>query len=116
MKQKSALGVAALERQFEQLREQLLGGGYVSQGSVQTRTGRSGGRAGYQWTRKVAAKTVTVALTQQEYEQLGQAIKNYRELRKILALMEQVSRKIIFQSSPHPGRRKRLSAKVLGTN
>jgi hypothetical protein len=29
--------------------------------------------------------------------------------------METLSRSIIFQSAPHPNRRKRLSRKVLGT-
>lgn len=104
------------QQAFERLRHRLSRMGYLSQGSVQDRTARRGGGAGYQWTRKVAQKTVTVALTQQQFELMRQAVKNYRELRRLLHQMESLSRKIIFQTCPHPQRRKRLGKKVLGTN
>jgi len=106
---------AQLQRQYEQLRQPLAQIGYLSQGSVQDRTGRQGGGAGYQWTRKVARKTVTVALTAEQFQQMKQAVSNYRKVRQQLKQMEKLSRQIIFQSAPHPGRRKRLSQKVLGT-
>jgi len=77
---------------------------------------RKGGGAGYQWTRKVAQKTVTVSLTAEQFERLKEAVENYRRLRKHLAEMERLSRKIIFHEAPHQARRKRLSAKVLGVN
>jgi hypothetical protein len=105
----------APQRQYEHLRRSLGRLGYLSQGSVQDRTARQGGGAGYQWTRKVAAKTVTVSLTQEQFAQMKQAVANYRKLRWLLRQMEQLSRSIIFQSAPHPNRRKRLSRKVLGT-
>ena len=63
----------------------------------------------------MAAKTVTVALTQEQFAQMKQAVTNYRRLRQLLKQMEKLSRSIIFQSVPHPNRRKRLSRKVLGT-
>ena len=105
----------ASQRQYEQLRRSLGHLGYISQGSVQDRTARQGGGAGYQWTRKVAAKTVTVSLTQEQFTKMKQAVSNYRKLRQLLRQMEKLSRSIIFQSAPHPGRHKRLSRKVLGT-
>lgn len=105
-----------LQQQFERLRERLSQIGYLSQGSVQDRTGRIGGGAGYQWTRKVAQKTVTVALTQEQFKLMNQAVTNQRQIRQVLRQMERLSRKIIFQSAPHTGRRKRLTKKVLGTN
>jgi hypothetical protein len=89
--------------------------GYLSQGSVQDRTGRPGGGAGYQWTRKVARKTVTVALTAEQFAQMKQAVSNYRKVRQQLKQMEKLSRQIIFQTTPHPRRLKRLSHNVLGT-
>jgi len=107
--------VASAHRQYERWRRSLAHLGYISQGSVQDRTARQGGGAGYQWTRKVAAKTVTVALTQQQFGQMQQAVANYRKLRRLLRQMENLSRSIIFQCAPHPNRRKRLSRKVLGT-
>lgn len=102
-------------RHYRQLRRALSQTGYLSQGSVQDRTGRPGGGAGYQWTRKVARKTVTVALTAAQFAELKQAVANYRKLRQHLAQMEKLSRQIIFQIHPHPSRHKRLSHKVLGT-
>jgi hypothetical protein len=105
----------APQRQYEHLRRSLRRLGYISQGSVQDRTARQGGGAGYQWTRKVAAKTVTVSLTQEQFTQMKQAVANYRKLRRLLRQMEQLSRRIIFQNAPHLNRRKRLSRKVLGT-
>jgi hypothetical protein len=106
---------ASAQRQYERLRRSLGRLGYISQGSVQDRTARQGGGAGYQWTRKVAAKTVTVALTQEQFAKMKQAVTNHRRLRQLLKQMENLSRSLIFQSAPHPSRHKRLSRKVLGT-
>ena len=89
--------------------------GLISQGSVQDRRTRQGGGAGYQWTRKLDQKTVTVSLTAEQFDKMKEAVGNYRSLRRQLRQLEQLSRRIIFQSTPHPGRRKRLSQKVLGT-
>jgi len=105
---------AGLEQEYDQLRRRLSQIGYVSQGSVQDRTHRTGGGAGYQWTRKVAQKTVTVTLTAEQFEQMKAAVENYRLLRKQLRRMKEVSRKIIFLTTPHPNRRTSLSKKVLG--
>jgi len=106
---------ASAQRHYARLRHALGRLGYISQGSVQDRTARPGGGAGYQWTRKVAAKTVTVALTQEQFDKMKQAVANYRRLRQLLKQMENLSRSIIFQSAPHPNRHKHLSRKVLGT-
>jgi len=103
-------------REYERLRRALGQGGYLSQGSVQDRTARRGGGAGYQWTRKVAQKTMTVALTAEQFAEMKKAIANYRQLRRQLRKMEQLSRRIIFHGAPHPSRRKRLPPQVLGTN
>ena len=107
--------ITSWQREYDQLRRQLSHLGWISQGSVQDRTDRQGGGVGYQWTRKVAAKTVTVALTQEQFSKMRQAVANYRQLRLLLKEMEKVSRSIIFQTTPHTARRKRLSCKVLGT-
>jgi hypothetical protein len=105
-----------LPQDYVQLCRLLSRVGYISQGSVQDRTGRTGGGAGYQWTRKVAQKTITVALSPEQFRQMKAAVSNYRNLRQHLKKMEQLSRRLIFQGTPHPHRRKLLSPKVLGTN
>jgi|SRR2546422_1244294 hypothetical protein len=103
------------QREYDRLRRRLSHLGYISQGSVQDRTARKGGGAGYQWTRKVAQKTVSVSLTAEQFVKLKEAITNYRKLRQQLKRMEMLSRSLIFQSVPHRSRRKNLSRKVLGT-
>jgi len=112
---KKAPPLAQLQRQYERLRRRLGQLGYISQGSVQDRTHRHGGGAGYQWTRKVAQKTVTVSLTSEQFDRMKEAVGNYRKLRGQLRALEKLSRRIIFQSTPHLSRHKRLSQKVLGT-
>src|SRR4029079_7572342 len=114
---KKSIGFPArLERQYTSLRSRLSQIGYISQGSVQDRTRRVGGGAGYQWTRKLAGKTVTVALNREQFKQMTLAIANRRKLNTIVNQMEKLSRQILFEQNPHPARRKRLSKKVLGLN
>ena len=106
--------LAQLQRDYQRLRRPLGQLGLISQGSVQDRTARQGGGAGYQWTRKVEQKTVTVSLTAEQFTRMKEAVGNYRRLRRQLSELEKLSRRIIFQSVPHPSRRKRLSQKALG--
>ena len=73
---------SAAQRRYDQLRRGLSQIGHISQGSVQDRTARTGGGAGYQWTRKVAQKTVTVALTQEQFIKMNETVANYRLLRQ----------------------------------
>ena len=103
-----------LPPEYLRLRTDLSRLGLISQGSVQDRTARKGGGAGYQWTRKLAQKTVTVSLTREQFQRLKDAIANYRRLRTHLRQMEKLSRQIIFRTTPHTGRHKHLSKKVLG--
>jgi DNA-binding response OmpR family regulator len=56
--------------------------GYISQGSVQQRLIAASGRSGYQWTRKVAQKMVSVALSAEQFEAMKAAVTNERELWK----------------------------------
>ena len=68
----------------------------------------------HQWTRKVRKKTVSVALSKEQYEWLSQAIENWRQAKAILKEMQQLSRQVLFTTVPNPARRKRLGKKVLG--
>src|SRR6266853_6559169 len=112
---KKARSSASRQREYERLRRRLSQVGYISQGSVQDRTARKGGGAGYQWTRKVAQKTVTLSLTSEQFIQMKKATDNYRTLRQQYKQLEKLARSIIFNTAPHPSRRKTLSRKVLGT-
>jgi len=89
--------------------------GYLSQGSVfERRPGQQG--SPYVWTRKVQAKTVTVALSKKQYQWLRRAIANQRELDRIVHQMQKLSRQVLFDTVPGVIRRKRLGRKVLGLN
>ena len=118
MNKQTTSSLSRLEREYARLRQGLSRLGLISHGSVQDRTARKGGGAGYQWTRKVAQKTVTVSLTPEEFAKMSEAVNNYRRLRQQLTNMEKLSRRIIFQAqaAPHKRRLKRLSQKVLGVN
>lgn len=102
-----------IEAEYRQLRARLARIGWISHGYVQDRGPGAGGPC-YQWTRKVKAKTISVALSREQYEALRQAITNWHEVKTILERMQALSRQIIFQTLPDPPRRKRLSKKVLG--
>jgi virulence-associated protein VapD len=105
--------VARFPARYRQLQGQLIQIGYLSQGSVfERRPGQQGSR--YVWTRKVKAKTVTVALSKQQYQWLRKAVTNQRQLQKIVARMQTVSRQVLFENLPGVTRRKDLSKKVLG--
>ena len=109
-----------IESEYARLRAHLAKMGYISNGYVQNRGPGAGGPC-YQWTRKVKAKTVSVALSREQYEALKQAIENWREAienwreaQEILQRMQALSREVIFNTLPNPPRRKRLGKKVLG--
>jgi hypothetical protein len=104
-----------LAAQYDQLRAGLADIGWISNGYVQDRGPGAGGPC-YQWTRKVKAKTVSVALSKEQYDALKQAIDNWHQLQEILQQMQGLSRQLIFETLPNPPRRKRLGKKVLGLN
>jgi hypothetical protein len=112
---KNSTAVAAWQREYERWRQSLAQIGYISQGSVLKRSVATSGRSGYQWTRKVAQKTITVSLSKQQFAALKQAVKNERRLWKTIKRMEKLSRQILFASLPDTRRRKSLARKVLGT-
>ncbi len=102
-----------LTQAYRQLQQQLAQTGYLSQGSVFERApGQQGSR--YVWTRKVRAKTVTVALSQEQYRWLCRAVANQRKLNRTVKQMQRLSRQMLFENVPGVARRKRLGKKVLG--
>lgn len=100
---------------YAQLAQRLATTGWISEGYVQDRGPGAGGPC-YQWTRKVKGKTVSLALSREQYLWLKEAIENWRTLQAVLKQMQRLSRQTLFQTIPGPKRRKRLSKKVLGLN
>jgi hypothetical protein len=105
--------LAQYEREYARLRGQLAIIGWISQGYVQNRGPGAGGPC-YQWTRKVKGKTVSVALSKEQFEWLHAAILQWRQLQDTLKEMQRLSRSVLFETVPHPPRRKKLGKKVLG--
>ena len=103
----------ALQAQYDRLRAGLTGVGWICQGYVQDRGPGAGGPC-YQWTRKVRGKTVSVALSKEQYEALKDAIKQWRKVEKTLDQMQKLTRQMIFGTLPDTRRRKPLTKKVLG--
>jgi len=102
------------QKQYALLRRRLDNIGWISEGYVQNRGPGAGGPC-YQWTRKVKGKTVSVALSKEQFDWLEAAISQWRQVQGTLKEMQRLSRRVLFETVPHPPRRKRLGKKVLGT-
>jgi len=105
--------LAQRETQYAQLRQRLAQTGWISEGSVQDRGPGAGGPC-YQWSRKVKGKSVSVALSQEQFQWLQGAIHQWRQVQAILKEMQRLSRTVLFETLPQPRRRKRLGRRVLG--
>jgi hypothetical protein len=81
--------VAQWEIQYDQLRRRLSGIGWISEGYVQDRGPGAGGPC-YQCTRKVKGKTVSVALSKEQFEWLRAAIAQWRDLKATFKEMQQI--------------------------
>ena len=105
--------VSQAKAAYTRLARRLASVGWISEGYVQDR-GPGAGGPHYQWTRKVRGKTVSVALSQEQFEWLQEAIANWRQVQHTLKEMQRLSRRMLFETLPHPPRRKRLGKRVLG--
>lgn len=104
--------LAQREARYAALRQELAGIGYLSHGSVYRRpAGQPGNR--FTWSTKVKAKTVSLALSEEQADWLGKAIAEHRRIQKILGKMCRLSRQIMRARFPDPVRRSPLSKKVL---
>lgn len=101
------------QKEYDRLKQRLGQVGWISEGYVQDRGPGAGGPC-YQWTRKVKGKTVSVALSREQFECLRQAIADWRQVQQTLKEMQRLSRQVLFETLPHPPRRKKLGKKVLG--
>ena len=82
------------------------------QGSVNVVAPKTpGGNVTYSWTRKVRAKTVTVALSELQAEAFRKAITANRDLEKALTQLREVSQAALLESLPGVSRRRADSAR-----
>jgi hypothetical protein len=116
MKKSGVTSAALLPASYQRLRARLGKTGWLALGSVVERTlpGRGGPR--YQWSRRVEGKTVTVALSREQFAWLKQAIARQRQVESLLSQMHQLTLRYMWKHLPSTSRRKRLSNKTLGLN
>ena len=101
---------------YRRLQKRLSQIGWVALGSVMERNKLGQGGPRYQWSRKVAGKTVTVALSKEQFEWLKAAIANQREVTKALEEMHQLALQHMWKHLPSAPRRKTLSDSIMGIN
>jgi len=101
------------QKEYRALLQQLSGIGWITEGYAQNR-GRGAGGPCFQWTRKVKGKTVSVALSEEQFDAMQNAIRTWRKTKKIIKQMQQLSREEIFTTLPGTKRLKPLTKKVLG--
>jgi hypothetical protein len=98
----SAAQIAVLKKRFERCKTQMLALDWVTQGSLsQSPQGH------WRWTRKLKAKTVTVALSNEQAELYRRAIEEHRELEKLVDQMRAISQEVLLNSVEGPARRQR---------
>jgi hypothetical protein len=105
--------IQALQSRYQQCTQGLLSIGPICQGSVIKRLDVRQSRAKtkihgpyYLWTRKLKGKTLSIAISEQQYTELKQAIANHRKLEQTLAKMRSLSEKMIFLRQPGVRKRK----------
>ncbi len=92
--------IAALRTRFERCKQQILALDWLSEGSVTENHPRT-----WRWTRKVKAKTVTVALSPNQAEAFRSAIEHHRQLEKLVKEMRALSQSYLLRSIAGPSRR-----------
>ena len=105
-----------LPPEYHRLRRKLSNIGWIALGSLVERDKPGQGGPRYQWSRRVGPKTLTVALSAEQFSWLKQAISNQREVWDILMQLQQLTAQPALQNIPGPPRRKRLTKKRLGLN
>jgi hypothetical protein len=106
----------SLPPEYRRLRKKLSNIGWIALGSLVERNKPGQGGPRYQWSRRVGAKTLTVALSAQQFTWLKQAISNQRQVWDLLMELQQITAKFALENITGPPRRKRLSKKQLGLN
>jgi hypothetical protein len=113
----SAAKLKRLRRQYEQLQQQIADLPWILQGSVTEKPPLSAtARATYQWTRKVRAKTVSIALSPEQATAFRDAIAANRRLEDALRQMRKLSQTVLLHSLPKAKRRSSKAPKKPGAD
>ena len=116
MKKAKSDADASLSASYRRLRARFQQLGWLALGSVLERRLPGQGGPRYQWSRRVEGKTVTVALSAEQFAWLKRAIANQRKAESLLSQMRQLTLDYMWKHLPSTSRRKRLSHQTLGLN
>jgi hypothetical protein len=95
-----------LQAAYRRLEQAVKGQPWLVQGSVNVVAPRSpGGNVTYTWTRKIRAKTATVALSKNQAHAFRAAIAANRSLEEALSHLREVSQTALLDSLPGVSRR-----------
>lgn len=100
--------------EYRQLGDALAQVSWVAIGSLVERGEPGQGGPRYQWSRREKGKTVTVALSREQFEWMQMAIANQRKAEEILGRMQKLSLVHLWENLPSTTRRKQLSKRTLG--
>ncbi len=101
---------------YQRLRQKLSNIGWIALGSLVQRDKPGQGGPRYQWSRRIGPKTVSVALSAEQFHWLKQAISNQRKVWDILIQLQQMTAQHALENLPGPPRGKRFGKKRLGLN
>ena len=111
----SAEKLQQMHRRYDRLQKELIDLPWLLQGTVvETPPKSATARATYTWTRKVRAKTVTVALSPEQAIAFRSAIAANRRLEKALKEMRVLSQNVLMDSLPRARKRSTPRAKQQG--
>jgi len=116
MKKKAGLAGKPLPALYRRWQDQLARIGWVALGTVLERKRPGQGGPRYQWSRRVEGKTITVALSAEQFAWLQAAIANQRRAWAILEKMQRHALQHMWKTLPGTARRKKLSQRTLGLN
>ncbi len=103
----SSLILRRLQAAYRRLDQAVNGQPWIVQGSVNVVAPKSpGGKVTYTWTRKIRAKTVTVALSETQARAFRAAITANRRLEEALTHLREVSQTALLDSLPSVSRRR----------
>ena len=104
-----------LQAAYQELSRAITQQPWLAQGSVNVTEPKSPtGSTTYTWTRKVRAKTVTVALSQEQSVAFGQAIEVNRKIESALSRLRELSQTALLTEVP--GVTRRRAEKPLNTD
>jgi hypothetical protein len=109
--EKRRFATAGLRVRFEAVRAELAQLDWLSEGSVS-----EGHPGAWRWTRKVKARTVTVALSPAQAEAFRAAIATHRRMEKLILELRALSQTYLLETIPGPRRRRARKSTQNATN